>query len=300
VDLELRDLRIVEAITKEGGLTRAAARLNISQPALTYQLRAAEQRVGTDIFRRVGRRLVITPAGERLLRLARLVADEMAHAEEDIRTHATTYVLRLSTECHTCYHWLPARTRELRDAFPGVTVKIVLEATRQPLPALLEGSLDLAIVASPVRHPRLAYRALFEDDLVVIVHPDHRLATRRWARPEDLRDEVFLSYLGNENAVLNRLLRPAGAIPREVHSVPLTEAIVEMVKAGMGVGVLARWAVAPQVEEGSLRALPLTSRGFKRRWGAAFARSRRGEPHLEAFVALLARSPMVAASAASR
>jgi LysR family transcriptional regulator for metE and metH len=175
-------------------------------------------------------------------------------------------------------------------------VKIVLEATRQPLPALLEGSLDLAIVSSPVRHPRLAHRVLFEDDLVVVVHPEHRLTTRRWARPEDLRDEVFLSYLGNESAVLNRLLRPAGAIPREVHSAPLTEAIVGMAKAGMGVGVLARWAVPPQLEEGSLCALRLTSRGFKRRWGAAFSRSRQGEPHLEAFVTLLSRIPMVAVS----
>ena len=92
----------------------------------------------------------------------------------------------------------------------------------------------------------------------------------QFVAPEDLRNEHLILYTihSTESSVLREVLRPAGVEPRQLTRVQLTEAIVELVKAGLGISVLARWAIAPQLRDGSLVGVPLTERGFHRRWWA--------------------------------
>jgi len=94
-------------------------------------------------------------AGERLLRTARQVLDELKRAEDHISQMVASNqgTLRISTECYTCYHWLPDLLKEFSRKFPGVRVKIVVEATHRPVPALLHGKLDLAIGTARFRVP---------------------------------------------------------------------------------------------------------------------------------------------------
>src|SRR5690348_10181522 len=109
MDLEVRHLQLVAAVADVGSLTRAGDRLHLTQSALSHQLRDVESRLGAALFLRVGKRLVLTPAGERLLAAARDILDRLEHAERDIRQMGKdrAAVLRLTTECYTCYHWLP-------------------------------------------------------------------------------------------------------------------------------------------------------------------------------------------------
>jgi LysR family transcriptional regulator for metE and metH len=95
-----------------------------------------------------------------------------------------------------------------------------------------------------------------------------------------------------ELSLYQKVLIPAGVSPKHVSHVELTEAIIEMVKAGLGIGVMARWAVTPHVEAGKLRALPLTARGFHRRWNAAMIRHKATPPYVLSFVRLLASNPL--------
>src|SRR5438093_8523375 len=110
MDLEVRHLRLVSAVAELGSLTRAGDRLHLTQSALSHQLRDIESRLGTPLFLRVGKRMVLTPAGERLLRSAESVLTTIERTEDAIRNLAGAErgVLRLTTECYTCYHWLPA------------------------------------------------------------------------------------------------------------------------------------------------------------------------------------------------
>src|SRR5262245_19076455 len=102
MEIELRHLRLVRAVVEHGSMTRASGRLHVTQSALSHQLRDLEGRLGTALFERIGRRLVLTAAGERLLESARAVEDELARARDDIRRMVTGEAaeLRLSTECY--------------------------------------------------------------------------------------------------------------------------------------------------------------------------------------------------------
>ncbi len=296
--LEVRHLRLVDTVAKEGGLTKAANRLNVTQSALSHQLRDIEDKLGAPLFLRLNKKMLLTQAGERLLSSAPAVLDELKRAEEDIRQIALHRegILRISTECYTCYHWLPPVLKPFNREFPRVEVRIVAEATRRPIEALLDGRLDIAITSTVTRNQKLTFKPLFKDEIVVIVSPDHPLASQPWVAAKDFESEHLLVYaLPKEDlTVFQKILIPAGVSPKHLSRVELTEAIIEMVKAGIGVGVMARWAVTPQVEAGTLRALPLTARGFHRQWSAAMIRQKATPPYRLKFVELLAANPVSA------
>ncbi|HEV8371478.1 MAG TPA: LysR family transcriptional regulator [Pyrinomonadaceae bacterium] len=295
MDLELRHLKLIVAVVEEGTVSKAGTRLHLTQSALSHQLRDAEAKLGTPLFLRVNKKMLLTAAGERLLDSAYRVFGDLERAQDDIRQMALSRqgVLRISTECYTCYHWLPALLKPFGHKHPRVDVKIVVEATRRPIEALMEGKIDLAVVSSPARDRRTYVKPLFQDELVVIMHPKHQLAAQSYVRAKDLAAEHLITYTvpNKDDSLFRKVLVPAGITPRQVSQVQLTEATVEMVKAGLGIGVMARWAVTPQIESGELRALPLTSKGFRRQWNAVMLRNKLAPPYLLDFVELLAGSP---------
>lgn len=294
--LELRHLKLIHAIAEEGSVTKAGERLYLTQSALSHQLRDAEEKLRVPLFTRLNKRMVLTPAGERLLKSARAVIEEMERAEEDIKQIALRRegVLRLSTECYTCYHWLPSLLKVFGRKFPRIEVQVVVEATRAPHQALLDGKIDLALVSTHVRNSKIVMRPLFRDELVVVVSNEHRLASRPFIRAEDFAGEHLILYSDPEESMaVRQVLAPAGVTPKRVSNVQLTEAIVEMAKAGIGIGILHRWAVAPQVEAGLVRALPLTRRGLHRRWAAATLKNKATPAYLQEFVKLLADNPVL-------
>jgi LysR family transcriptional regulator, regulator for metE and metH len=294
--LEVRHLLLVKAVAEEGSVTRAGRRLHLTQSALSHQLRDAEERLGARLFDRVGRRMVLNPAGERLLRAASAVLDELDQAEQEIRRDAARPrgLLRLTTQCNTVYHWLPSRLRLFQRTHPEVDLQVVAGATDDPLPALLEGRIDLAIVSRRPRDARLAVRPLFKDEQVVVMAPGHRLARRAFVEAADFAPEhlVVYSIPRESNLVFREVLIPAGVTPARVTHIQLTEAIVELVKAGLGIGVLPRWAVAPQVERGELVARSLTRAGRYREWSAVYRAKPEPPPYLTGFVEVLARNPL--------
>jgi LysR family transcriptional regulator for metE and metH len=289
MDLELRHLRLVLAIAETGSVTRAGERLHLSQSAVSHQLSDIEDRLSAALFNRVGKRMVITPAGEDLLRSARQVLDIVGRTESGIKARSRSGgVLRVSTQCYTCYHWLPALLKEYRVSHPQVDVHIDASSTRQPVEALLDGRIDLAVVFDRVKDRRLVELPLFQDDLVVISSPTHRFASRSFVEPEDFADEALIIYAPKEeSSLLQRVIQPAGVTPKSIQQVQLTEAIIELVKAGLGVAVLARWAVEPYVKAGALHSARLGRKGHRRQWGAVVLRDMADVRFVKDFVGLL-------------
>jgi len=293
--LEIRHLKLVATIAEMGSVTQAANRLHLTQSALSHQLRDAEEQLGVSLFERRNGRMTVTPSGARLLQSAVSVLAELERAEKEIqeRNGAPKGVLRLSTECYTVYHWLPPRLRLFQHKFPEVDFQLVIEATDSPFEALLDGKLDLAIVCDPIRNSKIRYTPLFEDEMFVIVPPGHRMSSKKYAEPQDFAQENLIIYPPKEDsALLQKFLAPKGITPRKIHEVILTDVIIEMVRGGLGIAALARWAVAPQLDSGAVVGLPLTQQGFRRTWSAAQLRNQCSPLYVEEFIRVLAEHPI--------
>src|SRR5688572_1441890 len=296
--LEIRHLSLVNEIASTGSVTRAAERLHLTQSALSHQLRDIESRLDIQLFLRLGKKMVLTPPGERVLGAARRVLDEIGRAEEDLKLMSQNGkgVLRLCTQCNTGYHWLPPLLQSFHRKFPGVDVQIMVNATDRPIEALLEGQIDLAVVTSEVDDKRLSAVALFEDELVAVVAPSHPFAKRAHIEAEDFAEEHLIIYKADrhDSYTFNRILAPAGVEPARVSQVPLTEAILELVKAGLGVSVIARWAIEPAIKSGAVKAIRIGKRGVYRAWTAVTLRDRIEPKWQKEFVSLLSRQALPA------
>ncbi|MEZ4373148.1 MAG: LysR family transcriptional regulator [Polyangiaceae bacterium] len=271
--LELRDLVLVQAVAEEGGPTRAGARLHLTQSAVSHRIAELEERLGVSLFSRVRRRLFPTEAGKRLVAFAESALTEFARAEADVLSAANAKQrVRVATECFTCYHWLPPVLQELRAELPNVAVRIVVEATRRPLVALAEGKLELAIVSSPVEDKGLVVEPLFGDEWVVILPPKHALGARKFLEPKHLSGLTVFVHEASEHDArrMRELLRNEGAAI-EFQVVPLTEALVELVRAGLGLGLMSRWAVANYVSRGLIETRRFTRGGLREHWSAVYS-----------------------------
>lgn len=291
--LEIRDLRLVIAVAEEGSLTLAGMRLNVTQPALSRHLKLLEGRLGTALFARTGTRLRLLPAGERLLRHAREVMDKVVSAERDVRDpeQGARDVLRVGTECHTAYHWLPTILGRYTALHPRVEVEIAFEAARQPLKPLLEGRLDVALLSEGYVGRGLAITRLFTDEFVAVVAPGHPWAGRAFVTPEDFSVvRLLLLVPPRDSTVVRQFLEPAGVKPRQLVDVQLIGALSSLVAAQLGVGVLASWTIAPELRAGRLVAIRLGPEGLKRLWVAAVQRPRFKDRAVQDFVRLLATS----------
>jgi LysR family transcriptional regulator for metE and metH len=186
---------------------------------------------------------------------------------------------------------VPPLLKRYRRAHPKVDVRIDATATHDPAAHLLGGRLDVAIVSDAVRDRRLVSRPIFGDEMVVIVDPRHPLAGKPFLTAADLATETLLMYSPKEESTIYRLLADEGVVPANVHVVQLTEAITELVKAGLGCSFLARWAVEPQLRTGALRGIPYTRRGYRRTWSAATLKDMARVPYVCEFVDMLADHP---------
>ena len=272
--VDMRHLRLIAAIAEHGSMTAAADTLALTQPALSHQLRELESRLRSPLFVRTGRRMVLTPAGEQLAVIARAVLPQIDGFERQVLEGELTAprgTIRIATQCYTAYHWLPAVLRSFRDRWPSVELRVGAEHTAAPLQALREGALDLAIVYHRAVDKRVRLEPLFDDEMVLIVSPEHRFAKREHISVEDLEDEHLFVYstAGRTSMVLNDILEPAGIAPKEITRIQLTEAIIELVAAGLGAAILAKWSVQPAVASRMVNMLRLGRRGYSRTWYAA-------------------------------
>jgi LysR family transcriptional regulator for metE and metH len=293
--LETRHLMLVHEIAAQGGVTRASKRLFLTQSAVSHQLLDLERRLGTRLFYRAGKRMVPTVAGQRVLEAAQSTLGRLQELEDELRRIALGQeaVLRLSTQCYTCYHWLPSMLGEYQRRFPHVDVQIIAEATCQPVPALLDGRIDLGVVHEDSGDERLCFTKLFRDEMLLLVSSEHRLARKRYMEPEDLRGEHLILY-GiplPESLFYQEVLVPSGVQPRKISHIQLTEAIVELVRANVGVTVLARWAAAPYLADGRLVGLRISARGLARQWYAATIKQNPVPLHLREFIQMIRLGP---------
>ena len=272
IRLDVRHMQMLMALAETGSVARAAQLLGVTASALSHRIREAERRLDVVLFAKSGRGLRPTPAGRHLSEVSERLLAELERAETTVTRmgEGVQQVVRLGMGAYNSYHWLPAFLRVYRRQAPETEIDVIANAARRPLESLLEGEIDVAILAEAVLPPGLRAIPLFEDEIVAVVPPGHRLADRDHVVPEDFGEETLLTYSmtptpGHEG---ERFWRPARVWPGRYQRVELVEAIVELIKAGFGTSMLARWAMAPHLRDGNLAAVKVGPRGLGIRWSA--------------------------------
>jgi LysR family transcriptional regulator, regulator for metE and metH len=302
--LDSRHLRLVAEVARTESVTRAADRLNVTQSAVSHQLREIEDQLGTPIFVRSGRRMLPTAAGRVIVAAAGDVLAAIGRAEwkvEQLKRQAGGE-LRVCTHCYTGYSWLPAIVAGLQRRYPAFSLQIVPEYTVDPIAAMLDANLDLALMNDASDDHRLRHQDLFEDEHVAVVPTGHPWAAKRFVTLAEVAAEpLYLFSRSIENSfIVRRVLRPAGLAPAHATHLQLSEGILEMVKAGMGATVLPKWSIAPALAGGGIQAVRITKAGLFRKWYAVTLADQAPTPFMEEFVRLLVKQAPAAKHPARR
>lgn len=290
MQIEIRHLQLIRAIDREGSMTLAAEMLGVTQSALSHQLREIEDRLRTPLFHRVNRRLLLTDAGTRFLASANHVLDELQRVETELAAVASGREgrIRVSTECYTSYRWLPLILRAFRADWPSIEVTIAPEHTQDVATALSEGAIEVAIMHSEPTDSGFTAVPVMRDEVMMVTSPDHPFAGRRYIEAHDLRDEHLILHGSIEKSWFARdILAPASVRPRRVSEVMLTEAVIEVVAAGIGVAPLANWIAAESVAAGKVVTTPVTRHGYRRGWHAVTLASGQSPRYIRDFVQIL-------------
>lgn len=251
--LERIHLAIVQQVELQGSLTAAADVLHVTQSALSHSMKKLEQQLGTDIWRREGRKLELTQSGQYLLAVANRVLPQLELAEERLHQFALGErgALRIGMECHPCYQWLLKVVSPYLSAWPDVDVDVKQRFQFGGLGALLDYEIDLLVTPDPVYKPGLNFEAVFDYEQVLVVAKDHELADRDYIEPEHMTNEVLISYPVDLERldIYNQFLLPAGITPKRHKNIETTDIMLQMVASNRGVTALPRWLVEEYAEK---------------------------------------------------
>jgi LysR family transcriptional regulator for metE and metH len=271
--LEFRHLRTIKAIYEEGGLARAADSLNITQSALSHQVKGLEDQAGVELFVRRSKPLKLSAAGMKLLRLAEDVLPRIEAIEAEFRgiEDGTKGRLHIAIECHACFDWLLPVLNQFRKAWPDVDVDIRLRLAFGAMTALEKEEVDLVISSDPDVPRGVTYIPLFDYSPMFVCSSKNYLATRDFVDADDFIDQTLFTYPMDRARldVFKELLTPAGVSPAAVRQVELTDVILMLVASNRGVSVLPDWVMRDIRHSDEYAVLPLTAVGKTRRLYAA-------------------------------
>ncbi|RQO80568.1 LysR family transcriptional regulator [Acidovorax sp. FJL06] len=242
-----------------GSFSAAAQRLDLTQPAVSLQVRQLERRLGTVLIERVGRTLRPTAAGAELLAHVGRIDAAVSEAIAAVSRHAdgATGRVRLGTGATACIFLLPPVLRSLRQRFPGLDITVSTGNTADIVQAVEDNTLDLGLVTLPASGRMLEVTPLLDDAFVAIAPQGTALPAR--VRAKDLARHPVLLYEpgGQTRRIADAWFARAGVALQPAMSLGSVEAIKELVAAGLGCAVLPGMAVREE-HRNTLEVRPLS------------------------------------------
>ena len=287
---EFRHLRTIKAIHDAGGLARAAEILNITQSALSHQVKGLEDQAGVELFVRRSKPLKLSAAGLRLLRLAEQVLPqvEALTAEFAALRGGAAGRLHIAIECHACFEWLFPVLEQFRRDWPEVDVDIRPGLAFDALPALHKEDVDLVVSSDPETLAGIEFVKLFDYQPVFVASKLHPLAAKPFVEAQDFAGETLITYPVDRPRldVFSQLLIPAGVVPAAVRQAELTAVILLLVASNRGVSVLPDWVVREVKYSSDYVTRPLTRGGIRRDLYAAVRSTDRDKPYMRRVIEL--------------
>ena len=276
---DTRQLEAFDTLCATGSFTEAAKRLLLTQSAISHSMRTLEEEAGCQLIRRQGKKVSLTEAGERLLRFARPFLQEMSAVKEELAGYEKFGAgrIRLGASQQACRFFLPNWVKEFKKGIPQCRFEVYGEDTPKCLQMLGLGALDLAITLEPIKNLEIDFVPCFRDELRLITTADHE-----WAR----NNEVDWTKISGENFILdnrasysfrmiNDYFEQNGLKLTSFMEISSSDASKELIKLGLGVGVMANWLVEEEVACGDLVSLPMGFGKLTRTWGISVRKGRK-------------------------
>ena len=294
--IEFRHLRTIRAIHQAGGLARAADILNMTQSALSHQVKGLEDQAGIELFVRRSKPLKLSVAGHRLLRLAEKILPEIDALSDEFRAlqMGKTGRLHIAMECHACFDWLFLVLEPFRRAWPEVDVDIRAGLAFDAFPALLREEIDLVITSDPSNMLGVVFNPLFDYHPMFVAASNNPLAQKTFITAEDFRDQLLITYpvARDKLDVFTEVLNPAKIEPRATRQVELTAMILMLVAANRGVSVLPDWVLRDVRSNADFVTLPLGPHPVAKRLYAATRAEDATKPYMAQFLRLSRSEPV--------
>ncbi|MBO9433440.1 LysR family transcriptional regulator [Ruegeria sp. R13_0] len=288
--IEFRHLRTIKAIHDCGGLARAADQLNITQSALSHQIKGLEDQAGVELFLRRSKPMKLSAAGLRLLRLAEQILPQVEAAQHEFSSlrDGRTGRMHIAIECHACFEWLFPVLESFRKSWGDVDVDIRPGLAFDALPALQKEEVDLVVSSDPEDLPGVEFVELFDYNPVFVAASSHPLAEKDFIEAEDFRGQTLITYPVERTRldVFSQLLIPARVEPASIRQVELTAVILLLVASNRGISVLPDWVVREVKYNSDYVTRPLTKEGITRRLYAAVRSEDLEKPFVQELVKL--------------
>jgi len=286
----VHQLRLLAAVIDSGGFTRAAAALDLSQPAVSHQLRALAGAIGTPVVEVIGRRVRLTQAGELLYDHAkRILAEfEAAGSGLDELRGLKRGRLRVAGDTTVGIYVLPDLLGAFRQAHPSIEVQLAVDNRQGVYRRLVAGEVDFVVSGRRWDDPSIALvvRPFLANELIAIASVHHPLAGRESVTLAELAAQPFIVREPGSGTreTAEEALRAAGLSVRPVMELASNGAIKRAVARDLGVAILSRYATALEIQIGHLAELSVESFPLRRQWHLVYARDKRLGPVDEAFL----------------
>ena len=259
--INFNQLRVFYHAAKYQNFTIAAKKLFVTQPAVTAQLKLLEEFCGLKLFKRKGRKIYLTDEGKTLYIYARKIFEyekEIEHAIDDMK-ELKRGVLRLGTTKTYARYFMPFLMTTFHESYSNIKINLDEGSSLDMIRSLLDLRNEVAVIAKAEDNPDVCFIPFSQEELVVILAPDHHLAQKKIVSFRELGEEpIIMKEVGSgTRRLVNELFSINHCAPDILMETSNTEFIKQLVQRGEGVSFLVREAVALELREGKLATVPL-------------------------------------------
>jgi DNA-binding transcriptional LysR family regulator len=293
--MQIETLKVFCDVIETQSFSKAASLNYISQSAVSQQIRALEERYGRRLIERGKRSLVPSQAGHALFQGAREILDRFRAMENRLQVLSNSVAgdLRVATVYSVGLHELPPYLQDFLKRYPAARIHLEYSRANRIYDDVSAGTVDIGIVAYPVKRSGLEVLPFREDRLVVICSPQHPLANRQEIKVEQLDRQKYIAFEKDvpTRRAVDRILRAHGCQVDVVMEFDNIETIKRAVEIDAGISVVPQMTVLSESRTGTLRAVPFAGKGYARQLGILVRRGRARTQVMERFLDLLQETP---------
>jgi LysR family transcriptional regulator, regulator for metE and metH len=283
--IERSHMEIIEALDRRGSLTKAAEELHLTQSALTHSIRKLEDLTGSTVWEKEGRGLRLTEAGELILQTAKRILPQLINAEDQLIQYGQGKKgkLTIGVECHPCFEWLIQIINLYLKQWPEIDLDVTGNYQFNGLDALLDHKVNMIVTPDFLPGDSIIHFDILDFELQLMTGCDHKLAARKYIKPEDLNKEILYTYPISKSRldIFKLNINPVKHIPVEA-----AEIMVQLVAAGRGVSTFPDWLIKKYAQQFNVIGIPLTKERIEKKLYIVIRKEDENIPFIRNFVNL--------------